>query len=234
MAISMQVPTPADRLGLYEVLPAQELAEGQPIVARLIGRRFEALFGGQFDRPFDPRFGKMLLKTLSHLCAQLGASYGFCERSELSLFAMSNGGEARRLLSRIGGEASAKLSLLLGEVATFEARLYQFPSTAEAWHYFRWRSEESRAAALDAWCVHVLTANGADPNSVPMILDGMEAAEKIELLREKQIDYLRVPAWQRHGASVYVAHDNGSGARLVVDLQLPATGYDEYLQQHLA
>lgn len=230
----MQVPAAAERLSPYEVLPAQELAEGRPIVARLIGRRFDSLFGGQFERPFDPRFGKMMLKTLSHLCAALGATYGYSERSEMSLFALSNGGEARRLLSRIGGEASAKLSLLLGEVATFEARLYQFPSTAAAWEYFLWRSEEFQAQSLDAYCVHVLTANGADPARVPMILEGMESQDKVDLLRQNGLDWSTVPAWQRHGAGVYVAHDNGSAGRLMVDLQLPAAAaYDEYVKRHL-
>jgi tRNA(His) 5'-end guanylyltransferase len=226
----------AEKINPYEVLAAQALSPGRPIVARLVGRRFDPLYeGGQFDRPFDPRFGKMMLKTLTHLCATLGATYGYCERSEMSLFAVSNGGEARRLVSRIGGEAAGKLSLLLGDVVTFETRLYEFPSSDEACEYFKWRSEESQSNSLDVYCNHVLITNGADPQAVPMILEGLDNDEKVELLRQNALDYGQVPSWQRRGAGVYVAADNGSSGRLVVDLNLPeTTAYADYLRRFVA
>jgi tRNA(His) 5'-end guanylyltransferase len=219
----------AEQIRSFEVLPPQELSEGKPIVARLIGRRFEQLLDGQFEKPFDTRFGKMMLKTLSHLCATLGASYGYAERTELSLYAVSHGGEARRLLSRICGEAAAKLSLLLGQVATFEARLYEFESVDAACEYFQWRFQETQLHALDSYCGNVLTVNGADPVTIPAILEGLGHDEKLELLRQNAIDFNLVPLWQKRGAGVYLVGDsNGRGARLVVDLQLPAP--DEYSQ----
>jgi tRNA(His) guanylyltransferase len=232
---------PADPSGLaalvspFEVLATQPLTEGRPIVARLVGRKFDQLVEAQFEKPFDARFGKMMLKTLSHLCAALGASYGYCERTEMSLFAVSNGGEARRLLSRISGEASAKMALLLGEVATFEARLYEFTCADETWDYFRWRREEAQAQALDVYCVHVLITSGSDPQHVPMILQGLDHDEKVELLRQNGLDYAKVPAWQRLGAGVYVSHDSGAPGQLVVDLDLPdGEAYPDYLKRYVA
>jgi tRNA(His) 5'-end guanylyltransferase len=225
----------AEKINPYEVLPAQGLISGRPIVARLIGRKFDPLYDAQFEKPFDPKFGKMMLKVLSHLCSNLGATYGYCERSEISLFAISNGGEARRLASRIGGEAAGKLSLLLGEVATFETRLYEFPSADEAAAYFQWRREESQSHALDVYCNHVLTTNGADPQAVPMILEGLDNDEKIELLRQNSLDYSQVPSWQRRGASVYVNQQNGTPGHLVVDLNLPdPDAYGDYLKRLVA
>jgi tRNA(His) 5'-end guanylyltransferase len=219
----------------FEVLATQPLTEGRPIVARLIGRKFDQLFdGNQFERPFDARLGKMMLKTLSHLCAALGASYGYCERSEMSLFAVSNGGEARRLLSRISGEAAGKMSLLIGELVTFEARLYEFTCADETWDYFRWRREEAKAQALDVYCNHVLVGSGSDAQHVPMILQGLDHDEKIELLRQNSLEYAKVPAWQRLGAGVYVSHEDDSG-KLVVDLDLPdGEAYPEYLRRIVA
>ena len=218
----------------FEVFPAQELSEGKPIVARLIGRRFDEVLDGTFEKPFDMRFAKMMVKTLSHLCATLGASYGYAERTEVSLYAVSHGGEARRLLSRIAGEASAKLSLLMGQVATFEARLYEFDSVEAATEYFRWRMDETQSLAIDRWCTHILTANGADPNAVAQILEGLGNEEKIELLKQNSVEFERFPDWQRRGTGVYVADDKG-GARLVVDLHLPDTdAYLGYLQRFVA
>src|SRR5262249_28285793 len=145
-----------EKLASFEVLPAQELSPGKPIVARLVGRRFDQIYGSRFEQPFDPRLGKMLVKTLAHLCANLGASYGYAERAELSLFAISSGGEARRLASRIGGEAAAKMSLLMGDVVTFESRLYEFGGSQAVCDYFAWRRGEASAHALDLYCSHVL------------------------------------------------------------------------------
>jgi len=230
----MPGPSFADNVAAYEVLPAQELLPGRPIVARLIGRRFEALFGARFDRPFDGEMGKMVVKTLSHLCSHLGAAYGYAERTEMSLFAVASGGEARRLISRIGGEAAAKMSLLLGDIATFDTRLYQFDEAGAAGEYFAWRRREAEVTAIDAYCTHVLSAQGAEVAAVPRILEGLGAEEKVELLRQNDFDFARVPPWQREGVGVYVERD-GSGPHVVVDLQLPTgADYRAYLQRFVA
>ena len=211
----------AEDLTSLEVLPAYELAPGKPIVARLIGRRFEQVVDGRFEKPFDPRFGKMMVKTLSHLCGALGASYGYAERWELSLYAVSQGGEARRLLSRICGEAAAKLSLLLGQIATFEGRLYQFESNEKAYEYFEWRMGQAEGAALDSHCQHVLVINGAEPTAAAQLIQDNSAEEKVELLRQNSVEFERLPGWQRHGSGVYLTSGEATGVRMVVDLNLP-------------
>lgn len=232
---AMRRPSYHEMIAPFEVLPAQELSEGKPIIARLIGRRFDQLFESRFARPFDGRFGKMMVKTLSHLCTTLGATYGYAERNEISLFAISNGGEARRLLSRICGEASGKMSLLLGDVATFDTRLYEFPAVDGVCEFFAWRREVASAQALDAYCQHVLISTGADPAAVPHIIEGLGSDEKVELLHQNAFDFATVPAWQREGVGVYVDRSGENGAHLVVDLQLPPDAqYGEYLQRFVA
>lgn len=231
----MRRPTFADMIAPFEVLPAQDLSEGKPIIARLIGRRFEQFYDGRYERPFDVRLGKMMVKTLSHLCTTLGATYGYAERTELSLFAISNGGEARRLLSRICGEASSKMSLLLGEVATFDTRLYEFPGSDGVAEYFAWRREEAEAQAVDVYCQHVLVSTGADPAAVPHILDGLGLDEKVELLRQNEFDFAEVPGWQRAGVGVYIDRAGADGVHLVVDLNLPSDAqYGAFLQRFVA
>jgi tRNA(His) guanylyltransferase len=233
----------ADKLSVYEVFADRELKVGHPIVARLLGRRFDQLLeSGSYERPYDARFGKAMVKTISYVAATLGASFGFAERTELSLYALANGGDARRLLSRIAGEASGKLSLLLGEVATFEARLYEFPSHEVALEYFRWRQEEAHVLSIDRYCTHVLAQSGADATAVPRILDGLGPDEKVELLRQNALDFAAVPSWQRRGAVVRLqpmgenghGPSNGGSGRLIVDLNLPADdAWIDYLRQAL-
>jgi tRNA(His) guanylyltransferase len=226
----MRRATVADQPNPFEVFAGRELAVGKPLVARLAGRKFDGLIEQLgFDRPYDARLGKALVKTLSYLVTTLGCTFGFAERTDLSLYATSNGGDARRLMSRIAGESSGKLSLLLGQVATFDVRLFEFPDSEDALEYFRWRQEEAEGAAIDRYCVHVLSQSGADASAVPRILDGLGADEKVELLRQNSLDFATVPAWQRHGACVRLrpSEDDGQG-RLLIDLNLP--NQDEFGQ----
>jgi tRNA(His) 5'-end guanylyltransferase len=240
MCADMRRPVLADQLAPFEVFGSRELPIGRPIVARLVGRRFDRLLdGGAYERPYDARFGKAMVKTVTYLSAALGASFGFAELTELSLFAVANGGDARRLLSRIAGEASGKLSLLIGEVATFEARLYELPDAGMALEYFRWRQLEAYQRAIDRYALHVLSQSGADLNAVPRILDGLGPDEKVELMRQNSLDFQTVPSWQRRGASVRIrpsAAEPGAGGavRLLVDLNLPFDGeFADYLRQAL-
>jgi tRNA(His) 5'-end guanylyltransferase len=224
----MRRPTLADELGPFEVFTGRDLIPGRPLVARLIGRRFDAILDGVgYAKPYDPSFGKNMVKTLSHLLTTLGCSFGFAEQTELSLFAISGGGDARRLLSRISGEGAGKLSLLLGNVCTFEARLYELPDVPIAVDYFRWRQHETHLRAVDRYCLFMLGQSGTEQQGAERIISGLGPDEKIELLRQNGLDFLSVPAWQRRGASVALRQgaENGGGdarARLVVDLNLPS------------
>jgi tRNA(His) 5'-end guanylyltransferase len=239
----MRHPALPDRLGPFEVFAGRELSVGRPLVARLVGRRFDQLLDdGAWERPYDPRFGKAMVKTLSYLVTVLGASFGYVERTELSLYAISAGGDARRLLSRIAGEAAGKLSLLVGQVTTFDAHLYELPDADLALEYFRWRQDSQHVNAIDRYCTHVLSQSGADQSAVPRILDGLGPDEKVELLRQNALDFGTVPAWQRHGACVRLRPTDGadgtnghSHARLLVDLNLPADDqFQDYLRRALS
>jgi len=222
----MRRPSLADELTPFEVFTGRELTPGRPLVARLIGRRFETILDGVgYAKPYDPAFGKSMVKTLSHLLTALGCSFGYVEQTELSLFAISGGGDARRLLSRIAGEASAKLSLLLGAVNTFEARLYELPDVTVAVDYFRWRQYETQLRAVDRYCLFMLVQSGTEAQGAERIILGLGPEEKVELLRQNGLDFASVPSWQRRGASVALrASADGASetrARLVVDLNLP-------------
>ena len=226
----MRRPSLADRVTSLEVFTGRDLAPGRPLIARLIGRRFDAILDGVgYAKPYDPSFGKNMVKTMSHLLTALGCSFGFAEQTELSLFAISGGGDARRLLSRISGEGAAKLSLLLGSVCTFETRLYELPELPIAVDYFRWRQREAHMRAIDRYCIYILGQSGTEQEGAERVISGLGPEEKIELLRQHGFDFANVPAWQRRGASVALrAGSDGMGggtdprARLIVDLNLPA------------
>lgn len=218
----------------YEVFADCPLISGTPLVAHLLGRRFEQRLNERSEQPFDSEVQKALLKTLSHLCAVLGCSFGYADRTDLLLFAISQGSDARRLLSRIAGEASAKLSLLVGEVFTFDVRLFEIPSVELARSYFLWRRQRAESIALERYAVYVLGQNGTDERTALSTLNGMGDLQRVELLRQKGVDYYSLPSWQRFGSSVYTANEEGRGPHLVIDLRLPdEVHYPDYLAKHL-
>lgn len=235
----MRPPLLTEQITPFEVFADRPLAIGKPLVAHLSGRRFEErLDEDRYVRPFDAGFQKAMLKVLAHLVGSLGCSFGYADRTDLLLYATSQGSDARRLMSRLAGEASAKMSLLISEIATFDARLFEPPQVDLAREYFRSRRERTEAAALERCAAHVLTQSVPDPRAIPTILDGLNPEEKIELLRQQGVDYLGLPAWQRCGAGVYLrAEAAGSSSfapRLVIDLKLPeSVYYGEYLARYM-
>src|SRR5882724_4187911 len=92
------------------------------MVARLDGRNFTRLTKERhpFEAPFDRRFHDYMLDTAEHLMGGRGVkvAYSYSQSDEISLlFGPDEGGfgrKLRKLLSILSGEASAKLSLLLG------------------------------------------------------------------------------------------------------------------------
>jgi tRNA(His) 5'-end guanylyltransferase len=231
----------AEHLEHFEVLADRELMVGFPAVARLRLRDPETLAGS--TPPYDTDLTKGMLKAASHLLASgTGAIYAFAERDELSALVVpeaegaspDDAQDARELLVRLVAEASAKLSLLVGVAAAFDGRLYEFPNPQLALEYFRWRQEQARRRALDRYCSFVLKKTGTYGADTIKVLEGMGEDEKIEILRNSEIDFEGLPCWQRLGAGVYVKRKNGTpdGPSLVVDPNLPtAEAYTEYLRR---
>jgi tRNA(His) 5'-end guanylyltransferase len=223
-----------EQIAPYEVFADCPLISGTPLVAHLLGRRFEQRLNERSDQPFDSDFQKALLKSLSHLCAVLGCSFGYADRTDLLLYAVSQGSDARRLLSRLAGESSAKLSLLIGDVYTFDVRLFEIPSVELARNYFLWQRQKAESAAIERLSTHKLIELGTAAKAIPSILAGLDNEQRITLLNQNGLDYQSLPAWQRHGSAVYTSHDDARGAHLVIDLRLPdAAYYPEYLTRHL-
>jgi tRNA(His) 5'-end guanylyltransferase len=234
----------AEHLGHFEAPSDHLLAAKSWPLCRLRAHGLEALLRHpkhEFKQPFDPRFGKMMVKVASHVLTlpDVDGLYGFAEHGEVSLLVRARDEErsARELLTRMAAEASAKLSVLLGAVATFDAVLYEFPSPHLVLGFYRWRQHEAVALALDGYCAYVLIRSGADPEGVANILGGLGVDEKMEILRQNQIDYAELPVWQRRGTGIIVrAEGAGDGvARLMVDTNLPEEeAYATYLRPLLA
>ena len=188
----------------YCVLP------GMFMVARLDGRSFTRLTKEvcQFEAPFDERFRDLMVETAESLMTcGFRVIYAFTESDEISLLFDQDeqlfGRKLRKYNSTLAGEASAKFSLLLGSVATFDCRISQLPSISLVVDYFRWRNEDAARNALNAYCYWTHRKLGLDERAATEKVFGLSVSQKNELLFEQGINFNSVPSWQKRGIGLY-------------------------------
>ena len=180
------------------------------IVARIDGRNFTTLTKVRhaFVAPFDERFRDYMLQTVEHLMScGMRIIYGYTQSDEISLLFHRNDAsfnrKTRKLNSVLAGEASAKFSLLLGDLAAFDSRICELPNVARVQDYFRWRQEDAYRNALSAHCYWLLRRNGDSVEAATAHLRGMSVSQKNELLFQAGINFNDLPAWQKRGTGMF-------------------------------
>lgn len=192
----------------YCVLP------GMYMVARLDGRSFTRLTKEtcRFQAPFDERFRDLMVETAASLMTcGFRVIYAYTESDEISLLFDPNeqlfGRKLRKYDSILAGEASARFSLLLGSVATFDCRISQLPNVGLVVDYFRWRNEDAVRNALNAYCYWTHRKLGLDEQAATKKILGLSVSGKNELLFEQGMNFNEVPAWQKRGIGLYWESD---------------------------
>ncbi len=187
----------------YCVLP------GVYTVARLDGRGFTRLTKEvhPFEVPFDERFRDLMVETAEHLMtSDFRVVYAFTESDEISLLLDRDhnlfGRKLRKLNSVLAGEASAKFSLLLGDLASFDCRISELPNVDCVVDYFRWRNEDAHRNALNAHCYWKLRREGQTVAQATDALRRLSVGEKNELLFRRRINFNELPNWQKRGVGI--------------------------------
>ena len=212
-------------------------------VARCVLPGWQALLdhpGFGFEKPFDPRFGKAMVKAVSHVVgSDPGVAYGYVEHGEFSILLSASGddgqGDGRALLCQLASQAAGRLSLLLGDLAPFDVHLFQFPSPELARAYFVWRQSCNREALIERYARHLLQANGREEQEALALLEDLGPEERGEILAQNQVDLETLPPWQVRGTGVYWQPGlDEDGASLTIDTLLPnGKEYGEYLRTFL-
>lgn len=180
------------------------------IVARIDGRGFTKLTKDvhKFEAPYDERFRDIMVETVKSLM-QCGFKvvYGYTQSDEISLLLDieedSFNRKQRKLNSILAGQASAKFSLLLGDIGVFDCRLSQLPTRSLVVDYFRWRNEDANRNALNSYCYWTLRKRDVSPREASDRLLRLSVSEKNELLFQEGVNFNDIPEWQKRGTGVY-------------------------------
>ncbi|MEL6458623.1 MAG: tRNA(His) guanylyltransferase Thg1 family protein [Cyanobacteria bacterium J06621_15] len=188
----------------YYVLP------GIYIVARLDGRGFTKLTKEthKFKAPYDERFRDYMLDTVEHLMnCGFDIIYGYTQSDEISLlFNLEDetfNRKTRKINSVLAGEASAKFSVLLGDMGCFDCRVSQLSNIQQVIDYFRWRQQDAHRNSLNSHCYWCLRGDGETARKATSIMDGLSVADKNELLFQHGINFNDLPNWQKRGVGLY-------------------------------
>lgn len=180
------------------------------MVARIDGRCFTRLTKEvhKFKAPYDPVFRDYMIETVKHLMScGFRTVYGYTQSDEISLLFHRNENTFERKLRKydsiLAGEASAKFSMLLGDIGTFDCRISQLPTDRLVVDYFRWRNEDAHRNALNSHCYWILRKDGKNPNDANDFLLRMPVSHKNEFLFQKGINFNELPNWQKRGVGIY-------------------------------
>ena len=183
------------------------------LVARIDGRNFTRLTKDvhDFEAPYDVRFRDMMIETTSHLMnCGFNAIYGYTQSDEISLLfhpaITTFDRKIRKYNSILAGEASARFSLLLQDLACFDCRISELPNVELVVDYFRWRNEDAHRNALNAHCYWLLRKEGQSVREATSALNRLSVADKNELLWQRGVNFNDLPLWQRRGTGLYWQH----------------------------
>lgn len=154
-----------------ESLSEQYILPGNYIVVRLDGKGFTKLTKEKLmlDKPFDERFGQVMIDTTRHLFnTGFKVIYGYTQSDEISLLIGKDdqtfSRKTHKLNSLLAGEASAFFSLQFQELCVFDCRTIAIPNREMLLDYFCWRQEDAHRNSLSAYCYWTLRNNGFTAN----------------------------------------------------------------------
>ena len=214
------------KMRIYETAQDYEVPPEIYMIARIDGRSFTRLTKEthEFERPFDILFREYMTETTKHLMScGFRVIYGYTESDEISLLFHRDenafGRKVRKFNSILAGEASAKFSLLLGDLGCFDCRISELPNAKLVVDYFRWRNEDASRNALNSHCYWLLRAKGESAAKATEFLSKKSIAFKNEFLFENGINFNDIPLWQKRGIGLYWENIEKSGFNVKIQTE---------------
>jgi tRNA(His) 5'-end guanylyltransferase len=184
---------------------SEKLMPGLPTVIRFDGNAFHT-FTKNLSKPYDKDLAQTFQCTVDDLIRDLNPDLAYHQSDEISLFwfnldtekPLEFDGSVQKWLSVYAAKCSVIFNSYLqgflpnkfAERPVFDARVYQYPRWDLAYDYFIWRQWDARKNSV-SMAAHSVFFHGE--------LHKKNTAEKIEMLREKGINFAEYPESFRQG-----------------------------------
>lgn len=189
-----------DRMKSYEATEsARTLTPGLPVYVRLDGRSFSK-FTKEMRRPYDRKLSYIMVEVTKELAKQFKADLAYTQSDEISLGWVNTnpeiefmfGGRIQKIVTVLAGIASAKFNQLcmridakfceraINLVPSFDARIFQVPSTMELMNAFLWREQDGRRNAISM---------AAQSRYSHKQLQGVKTKQMLEMMAADGVDY---------------------------------------------
>jgi tRNA(His) 5'-end guanylyltransferase len=242
----------AARMRQGEAFHSLRMLPGAWAVLRVDGRGFSRFTEARFEKPFDPAFHQLMVRTATALLEDFQGVYAYTQSDEISVLFRPGWSlfdrEVEKVVSVASGLASATFTHAAGVPATFDGRVWLGVDERSVLDYFLWRQSDGTRCSLHGWCYWTLRKEGKSAAQATRELDGKPVAYKHELLFQRGTNFNELPLWQRRGSAVVWEHYLKEGVdprngqrtqaerrRLRVDSELPMKeAYEAYLRGVLA
>lgn len=216
---------------------ALTIPPGMRAVIRVDGRAFSRFTAERYDKPFDPEFSALMVRTAETLFTELGASYAYTESDEISVLLPAAadlfGRGVEKLVSISAGLASAAFTHASGEAVCFDSRVWIGAGAEDVVDYFAWRQADAARCALNGWCYWTLRHAGQTAAEATRALRRAKTAGKNELLFRHGINFDDVPAWQRRGIGLWQEEYQRAGYDPIREIEVTATRRRVHVEREL-
>jgi tRNA(His) guanylyltransferase len=147
-----------ERMKFYERRHHLTFLKTLPVICRIDGRSFHT-FTKDLPRPYDERLSKLMIGTTKFLVEETHARCGYTQSDEITLVWYAQdfeseiffGAKMAKLTSVVCSLATAYFNRMLPEslpekmyeLAIFDNRAFEVPSTTEAVNVFMWREQDA-------------------------------------------------------------------------------------------
>lgn len=234
------------RMRVYEELNDERLKPDSWTIARIDGKNFSRLTRQILKvKPFDERIRDAMMSALEALMqADYRVIYGFTQSDEISLLLhpYSNlvfNGKVRKATSVLASIAAVNFCQSLNQtlnrthelpedepvMAYFDCRVKQYPNIETVLDYFAWRRIDSENNCLSSWCYYYLTQeDGLSPLKAQSELDGKKFDWKNEYLFQHDVNFDKLPGWQKRGVGMYWVDAERPAMKILVNKEGNKTG----------
>ena len=186
------------------------IPEGMWFVVRLDGRGFTKMTKEMgFPKPFADEFHGYMVRTVQKCMEDFQGVFATTHSDEISILFRPEADffdrEVEKIVSTTAAVASTVFSVELGDIGTFDSRIWIGASISDVVDYFSWRCEDATRGAINSYAYWLLRQQkGATQGQATRELMRKNFAWKNEFLfKEFGLNFNDTPAWHRRGSGFH-------------------------------